>query len=115
MVFKIKNVGKFQLIRRIDEDTWKNLPPVENTFDMKNKGRQLKSSPDLNARAQSIRHIQPSTDRRGLSSCSTLQDSLSDESSLSTSPLRRRAHIGKQYALVEHRIVQNSTRSVTSL
>ena len=115
MVFKIKNVGKFQLIRRIDEDTWKNLPPVEKTFDMKNKGQQLKSVPDLNAPAQSIRHIQPSTDRRDLSSRSNLQDSVSDESYLPTSPLRRRAHKGKQYAPVEHRIVQNSTRSVTSI
>lgn len=31
MVFKIKKVGEFQLIRRIDEDAWKNLPRVQRS------------------------------------------------------------------------------------
>lgn len=31
MVFKIKKVGEFQLIRRIDEEAWKNLPRVQRS------------------------------------------------------------------------------------
>ena len=31
LVFKIKKVGQFQLIRRVDREAWKNLPKVQRT------------------------------------------------------------------------------------
>lgn len=31
LVFKIKKVGEFQLIRRIDEEAWRNLPRVQRS------------------------------------------------------------------------------------
>lgn len=40
LVFKIKKVGQFQLIRKIDQEAWKNLPKVQRTPTNRRQGKR---------------------------------------------------------------------------
>lgn len=69
LVFKIKKVGEFQLIRRIDEDAWRNLPRVQRSPTAKAAGAA--SSEGV------VEH------RHRLASSSSIDSAISDEDTLS--------------------------------
>lgn len=70
LVFKIKKVGEFQLIRRIDEEAWRNLPRVQ-------RSPTAKAAAGVATAEGIVEH------RRRLASSSSVDSALSDEDTLS--------------------------------
>ena len=79
LVFKIKEVGDFHLIRNVDEQAWQNLPKIRNTprpgADLWNHHQALQTKPQT--------HHRPLTHLRQRQAFSPLEttpeaDSLSD-------------------------------------
>lgn len=90
MVFKIKKVGEFQLIRKVDEGAWTNLPRVQrsptNAEHHKQRAERMDSSSSVNS-SHGLSGEKNNSNSRNVPHEDAKTNAMPD---LPTSPLRRR-------------------------
>lgn len=91
LVFKAKKVGEFQLIRKVDEGAWTNLPRVQRS--PKNALAPSKAAPQQFADSSAVSHdhgLRGVPEHAAASQGAAQRDAASGSPDLPVSPLRRR-------------------------